>query len=107
MKENDAAWGKFARSKARLITFPLGQVTATLAAFEAMQWQGICPMELIRRHASGDWGEVMNDRGRERNNINSKTGLEVVSGYVFSVKNIYIVTKADRSATTIMLLEEL
>ena len=38
--------------------FPLGRVVATPGAIAAMQEAGVAPADLLRRHVSGDWGDV-------------------------------------------------
>src|SRR5258708_29732562 len=38
--------------------FPLGRVVATPGASAAMQEAGVAPADLLRRHVSGDWGDV-------------------------------------------------
>jgi hypothetical protein len=46
---------KRAKKKAR---FPLGQVVATPGALEALETAGQALAEFLRRHVTGDWGEV-------------------------------------------------
>jgi hypothetical protein len=38
--------------------FPLGQIVATPGALEALQAANVTPDSLLRRHVSGDWGEI-------------------------------------------------
>jgi len=39
-------------------TFPLGHVVVTPGALQALAQAGLLPMEFVRRHQSGDWGEI-------------------------------------------------
>lgn len=86
--------------------FRTGQAVGTPAALEAIQAAGQTPQDFLHRHVRGDWGEVgkgdaaANDRAvRDGERILSvyKTKLDVT---------IWIVTEADRSATTILLPSE-
>jgi len=47
--------------------FPLGQIVATPGAIEAMEESGQTPAFFLRRHASGDWGEVCPEDGELNN----------------------------------------
>jgi len=88
------------------ISFRLGQMVATPGAIEAIASAGQSPLDFISKHQRGDWGEV----GKEdwdANNQALKDGTRLLSSYATSrgVK-IWIITEADRSATTILLPEE-
>ena len=87
-------------------TFPLGMLVATPGALEALQEAGQTPLEFLRLHSSGDWGTVC----KEDWNLNDEAlidGTRLLSAYLTSkgVK-IWIITEADRSATTILLPDE-
>lgn len=41
--------------------FYLGRTVATPHALRALAQQGITPLSLLKRHASGDWGDVPPD----------------------------------------------
>lgn len=41
--------------------FQLGQTVATPGALEAMEQASISPMDLLRRHQRGDWGDLGNE----------------------------------------------
>jgi hypothetical protein len=60
----------------------------------------------IMRHICCDWGDVC-EEDWESNNHSAEEGARVLSSYVASNgKKFWIVTEADRSATTILLPEE-
>ena len=83
--------------------FRLGQLVATPGALQALADAGQRLLEFLRRHQAGDWGEV--DREDVQDNEFSVThGYRILSAYrtVRGVK-IWVVTEADRSATTILL----
>ena len=83
--------------------FALGQTVITPGAEEALQIAGQTPTEFLRRHMSGDWGELSEDDVRE-NELSLKQGYRLLSRYETTKgERIWIITEADRSATTILL----
>ena len=87
-------------------TFPLGKSLATPAALEAIDRAGQSPSDFLHRHALCDWGEVC-PSDRELNDLALDEGTRVLSAYRTSKDvRIWIITEADRSATTILLPEE-
>jgi len=55
------------------------------------------------RHLAGDWGEV-DDQDRRANDVALKTGRRILSAYSDRYgSRFWIITEADRSATTILL----
>lgn len=86
--------------------FPLGKIFATPGALEALDRYAINAMDLIRRHQSGDWGNV--PPGDAEENLRSvESGWRVLSSYPISdYQNLWIITEADRSVTTLLLPEE-
>ncbi|MFA5790743.1 MAG: hypothetical protein WC976_06755 [Caldisericia bacterium] len=54
----------------------------------------------LRRHFSGDWGDL-GDEDKKANNDALVAGERVLSAYN-GVKKIWIITEADRSATTVL-----
>lgn len=59
----------------------------------------------IKRHVSGDWGEVCADDKRE-NDFALKGGGRILSAYTVAGKKIWIITEWDRSVTTILFPDE-
>ena len=63
-------------------------------------------MTLLRRHQAGDWGEICAE-DREENELSLKHGCRLLSTYKLKDKTpIWVLTEADRSATTIILASE-
>jgi hypothetical protein len=86
--------------------FAVGQVVATPSALEAMSEAGQNPLELLKRHQSGDWG-VMPDEDKRENDFSVKHGLRIVSAYVLSTRvKLWLITEYDRSVTTFLLPQE-
>ncbi len=86
--------------------FELGQVVATPGALAALECCGESPADYLRRHQAGDWGEVC-DEDRRENELSLLHGFRLLSSYhLGSGTKIWIITEADRSATTILLPEE-
>jgi len=86
--------------------FPLGQLVATRGALAAIEGiaDGFWPY--ITRHSKGDWGDVCQE-DRLENELSLKHDLRLLSAYTLpGGKKIWIITEADRSATTILLPEE-
>jgi len=60
----------------------------------------------LTRHANGHWGEV-NEHNRKAHEYALKDGLRVLAASTLRTgENIWIITEADRSTTTILLPEE-
>jgi len=104
MKPSDAPRIELVKSR-RTAKFLLGQVWATPKALALLRQQGMSATELLRRHESGDWGEVPPGDARE-NNVAAGSGFRVLSSYPVGRNRIWIVTEADRSATTLLLPDE-
>ncbi len=85
--------------------FEPGRVVATPGALDAMEEAGTEPSELLRRHLGGDWGEVPKEDARE-NELSLKHGFRVLSSYPVGGQKVWIITEADRSATTMLLPAE-
>src|SRR5207253_2033193 len=108
----------------QVVRFPLGQVCATPGALSALseilfsgepdsaktateRANATLPIvPLIQRHASGDWGDV----GAEdwaANEDALRRGGRLFSVYQVGAEiRLWIITEADRSATTVVLPEE-
>jgi len=70
-----------------------------------MKRAGVDNRQLLRRHASGDWGDVSDP---EQNDHALQHGGRLLSVYEIneSGETIWILTEADRSATTFLLPSE-
>ena len=85
--------------------FNLGQLVATPGALMALEKSGRSPMDLVSRHVRGDWGDLPKE-DRDENNLSLKNGFRLLSGYDTTSGQIWIITEADRSVTTLLLPEE-
>ena len=89
-----------------MIRFALGRVVATPGALSALQKAEQEPREFLDRHVNGDWGEVP-EADKQENEVAVEQGFRILSAYTTSAGDqIWILTEADRSATTIMLPTE-
>jgi hypothetical protein len=86
--------------------FDLGQLVATRGALAALEEAGQTPLEFVRRHQCGDFGEVCAADKRE-NQLSIKRGYRILSAYRTSADvRLWLITEADRSATTLLLPSE-
>ena len=86
--------------------FPLGNVIATHGALQALEAAGQQPDEFLDRHVSGDWGIVCAEDAQE-NELSLQHGFRLLSAYILSTGvKLWIITEADRSASTLLLPEE-
>jgi hypothetical protein len=86
--------------------FALGQTYITPGAEEALMIAGQTGIEFLRRHMSQDWGEISDDDVRE-NELSLTEGFRLMSAYrTAKGQKLWIITEADRSATTILLPDE-
>lgn len=84
--------------------FPLGQLLITQGALKVLDREEV--RKALSRHVNGDWGEVGPEDWAE-NDYSLANGFRILSAYT-TRKGIkfWIITEADRSATTILLPEE-
>jgi hypothetical protein len=57
---------------------------------------------LLERHQSGDWGDVPKQDAL-KNEFSVRYGFRIVSSYWVAGERLWIITEADRSATTLLL----
>ena len=91
--------------------FDLGRVVATPGALKAIREAGQTPTEFIKRHASGDWGEVCAEDGK----LNDDALMDqsrLLSAYTLRTGvKIWCITEAvgddgQRASTCLILPEE-
>ena len=86
--------------------FPLGRIVATPGALDALARANQSPQEFLNRHVTGDWGEL-GDEDRAENNYSLKHGFRILSSYKTAAgEKLWLITEADRSATSVILPEE-
>jgi hypothetical protein len=92
--------------------FELGRIVSTPGALEACSQDYL--LECLTRHAGGDWGLVCKEDAAE-NELSLKQGFRLLSAYPidpakpskgFGDNTLWIITEADRSATTFLLPSE-
>lgn len=86
--------------------FDLGQLVATPGALEALEQAGQSPREFIQRHARLERGELCEEDYKE-NLFSVENGFRIFSAFKTAKDvKIWVITEADRSATTLLLPEE-
>jgi hypothetical protein len=86
--------------------FPLGQVVATPGALAALERAKQTATLFLDRHANGDWGEL-DQSDVDENEYSVAHGFRLLSSYQTNAgEKLWIITEADRSATTLLLPEE-
>jgi hypothetical protein len=84
--------------------FELGQVASTPGALSALTREDIA--RALARHHRGDWGDVGRHDWRE-NEASLKEGFRLLSAYRSEKgEKFWVITEADRSATTVLLPSE-
>lgn len=83
--------------------FPPGRIVATPAAMRAFEDAGENPISYLQRHVSGDWGDLTPEDAKE-NDFSLTRRLRILSAYhLHDGTKVWIITEADRSATTFLL----
>jgi hypothetical protein len=86
--------------------FPLGRTVITQGALEALEESGQSASEFLKEHQQGNWGEVGEFDWKE-NDSSVRSGCRILSAYrTITDVRIWIITEADRSATTVLLPSE-
>lgn len=93
-------------ASSNLILFTPGQVVSTPSALLAMEANDCQPLDLMKRHLTGDWGDVP-EEDAEANRRALQEGARLMSSYPLNDGvRIWLITEADRSVTTFLLPEE-
>jgi hypothetical protein len=62
--------------------------------------------QALRRHGPGDWGDL-SPEDRQENDLSAREGFRILSAYIDTQgTKFWIITEADRSATTVLLPED-
>lgn len=86
--------------------FALGQLLSTPGALKLMHDNQIDPLSLLQRHVRGDWGTVCAEDA-QTNEEALVCGARLLSSYLIPGGGvIWIITEADRSATTCLRPDE-
>ena len=95
----------------RILLFNLGQKLATHGALDALAEAGLPPTVLLRRHQTGDWGEL-DDHDKLANARALVDGSRILSAYHLKTgTRIWVITDAaddigHRASTTVLLPSE-
>jgi hypothetical protein len=89
------------------VAFALGRLLATPGVLVAFaDTGGETPLPYLARHAAGDWGDL-DAHDASANDQALQTGARLLSAYRLRTGcRIWIITEADRSATTVLLPDE-
>jgi len=86
------------------LRFPFGRTVITRNAIERLTNDDV--RAALLRHGTGDWGEVCPE-DRQENELSLREGYRLFSAYVSAAgEKFYIITEADRSATTVLMPED-
>jgi hypothetical protein len=86
--------------------FSLGHVVATPGALAALREAGQQAQEFLIRHSYGDWGDLTDEDWKE-NNFAVTRPLRLLSAYQLATgATLWVITEADRHATTLLLPSE-
>lgn len=86
--------------------FSLGQMVATPHAIDVLSQDNMTPLDLIKKHVSGDYGQLCAEDAH-MNEQAIENGDRILSVYHTSKgEKLYVVTEWDRSATTVLLASE-
>ncbi|MEK6289847.1 MAG: hypothetical protein V4793_00430 [Paraburkholderia tropica] len=87
--------------------FPMGRPVITPGAQATLEAAGIEGVLLLARHIHGDWGDLSVE-DIAANDLALLIGKRLLSSYPLpdGQGKVWIITEADRSATTILLPEE-
>jgi hypothetical protein len=98
------------------VHFSLGQIVATPGAIDALEKSNQTPLEFLRLHLLGDWGDLcdtdkkLNDEAiANEHTAGTDNDLRgrVLSAYKTKLgEKLWIITEADRSSTCILLPDE-
>jgi len=86
--------------------FELGRLLGTPGAMEAFERNEQLPIKFLARHQLGDFGDL-DQEDIAANHDAIRNDLRILSKYTLNDGTaIYIITEADRSATTVLLCSD-
>jgi len=84
--------------------FNSGQILFTPGALELAE-KGVNLLRYLKRHLRGDWGDL-GAEDKQENDYSLQRNLRIFSAYNTPKGKLWIITEADRSATTFLLPDE-
>jgi len=86
--------------------FQVGRTLATPGAIKALEEADEAAWQFFQRHSNGDWGDVCKEDAAS-NDQALKNGGRLLSVYHTSRnQRLWLITEADRSASTLLLSDE-
>ena len=92
--------------------FPLGIISVTPCAYSLLEGQKLNWLAFVHRHQCGDWGN-QDDAAKQANQVAISNGNKILSVYDLEPvtddkrqDQLWVLTEADRTCTTILLPEE-
>ena len=86
--------------------FDVGQIVATPGALDLLDKTATNAASLLQRHVTGDWGDLAHE-DKATNDEAVTVALRIFSSYKLDGGHkLWIITEADRSATTLLLPSE-
>jgi hypothetical protein len=83
--------------------FPLGRLLSTSGAMDLMTRTRTTVSSLLRRQSCGDWG-IVDESDKRANDLAVTNGTRILSAYALGPgqEKLWLITGADRSATTFL-----
>ena len=85
--------------------FQLGEVLITKQLHDFVMKNDVPILKYLRRHSVCDWSDVDDDEWL-KNNDAVDSSQPIISIYKFNDTKIFIITEADRTATTMRLADD-
>ncbi len=85
--------------------FQLGQIVATPALLRHFEQHQIDARDYLKLHVTGDFGDL-NEEDKAENRLSIERGFRILSAYMIAGERVWIISEADRSATTLMFASE-
>jgi hypothetical protein len=105
-KQGQQVQARKAHEQVPAAKFELGQLVATPGALAALEQSSQQPGEFLCRHVSGDWGDL-SEEDRKENEFSLVHRFRLLSSYKLRTDvKLWIITEADRSASTLLLPSE-
>jgi len=78
----------------RKALFHLGPIVATPGAIEDLERNGMTGLELLKRHVTGDWGDLC-EEDKKANEAALITGARIFSSYTLHDCKLWVITDAE------------
>lgn len=88
------------------MTFQLGSLMTTPGALKFCKEHRVSLLDLIYRHARGDWAGMHKDDQLANERAAREGDARILSAFTYYDTKLYVITEADRSVTTVLLASE-